>query len=241
VAEFLPLNLNTATGMYFEVLLFASVLAVAGDVRNWRFSRVLLILAWGHAALTSARHVPLLAIVAAPILAEAAGSCWRSVAPHLKRLNAVGEDYRAALTRHTAWAIVLPVLLTAAGVLARVDDYPATKYPVDMVANQSASLAGGRLFTTDEWADYLVFHLHPRVRVFLDGRSDFFGEQIVEDYKIVLAGAPGWRDKLDRYGMNLVLLPQSALIVGALKQDQNWSVISEQGGATLMRRRNECP
>ncbi len=34
---------------------------------------------------------------------------------------------------------------------------------------------GAHIFTFDQWGDYLIYRLYPRTRVFIDGRSDFYG------------------------------------------------------------------
>ena len=39
--------------------------------------------------------------------------------------------------------------------------------------------AAKRIFTYDQWADYLIYRLYPKKPVFIDGRSDFFGMPIV--------------------------------------------------------------
>ena len=32
-----------------------------------------------------------------------------------------------------------------------------------------------RIFTHDQWGDYLIYRLYPQTKVFMDGRSDFYG------------------------------------------------------------------
>ena len=47
------------------------------------------------------------------------------------------------------------------------------------------------VLTTDQWADYLIY-LHPQQKVFVDGRSDFYGPEIGNQFLQVMGGQPGW-------------------------------------------------
>ena len=33
------------------------------------------------------------------------------------------------------------------------------------------------IFAEDQWGDYLIYHLYPSKQVFIDGRSDFYGDE----------------------------------------------------------------
>src|SRR5258708_2009594 len=43
-------------------------------------------------------------------------------------------------------------------------------------------LGSSRVLTTDQWGDYLIFRNYPRQRVFVDGRSDFYGPGVGGQY-----------------------------------------------------------
>ena len=38
------------------------------------------------------------------------------------------------------------------------------------------------IFAEDQWGDYLIYHLYPSKQVFIDGRSDFYGDKFGERY-----------------------------------------------------------
>ena len=51
-------------------------------------------------------------------------------------------------------------------------------FPIAMVHAHEAEIVQSRVLTTDQWADYLIF-LHPdEQKVFVDGRSDFYGPEV---------------------------------------------------------------
>ncbi len=54
------------------------------------------------------------------------------------------------------------------------------------------------IFAEDEWGDYLIFNLYPRKKVFVDGRSDFYGDDFGERYLDVLNVQWNWQKILDQ-------------------------------------------
>ena len=95
-----------------------------------------------------------------------------------------------------------------------------------------------RILTSDQWADYLIFRLYPRQRVFFDGRSDFFGPAIGSDYRKLLAGEKSWRELLDRYQFDLALLPQRLGVEhGTRARTRMAAGLPGFGGGTLRARR----
>jgi hypothetical protein len=93
-----------------------------------------------------------------------------------------------------------------------------------------------RIFTPDEWGDYLIYKLSPRkFKVFVDGRSDFYGGEFDQDYVEVLNVKYNWQQTLDRYGVDTILLPCDAPLSGALKESRRWRVAYDDGMAIVFR------
>jgi hypothetical protein len=93
-----------------------------------------------------------------------------------------------------------------------------------------------RIFTHDEWGDYLIYNLYPRgFKVFVDGRSDFYGGKFGQDYIDVLEVKYNWQQTLDRYGVDTILLPCDAALSGALKESRRWRVAYDDGIAIVFR------
>jgi hypothetical protein len=93
-----------------------------------------------------------------------------------------------------------------------------------------------RIFTHDEWGDYLIYKLSPRgFKVFVDGRSDFYGGKFGQDYIDVLEVKYNWQQTLDRYGVDTILLPCNSALTGALKESRRWRVAYDDGMAIVFR------
>ena len=94
-------------------------------------------------------------------------------------------------------------------------------------------LAEARLFTTDQWADYLMFK-NPAQRVFVDDRA-MYDPQIIADALVIMDAAPGWRKAIDKYRINAVLCPAGTGISGQLEEDRAWKLVDSDETHMLFR------
>jgi hypothetical protein len=78
----------------------------------------------------------------------------------------------------------------------------------------------------------LIYSHH---RVFVDGRSDFYGDDFEEKYVDVLNVKYGWEKTLSRFGVDTILMPPDAPLAGALKESSKWRVAYDDGIALIFR------
>jgi hypothetical protein len=221
------------------------LIAAASLVRRRKIGDALLIVAWAHASLVSVRHVPLFAIAAAPALAAEATAWWngwtrletpRSVIGILNRLAA---DVSAGCHRLSLWPALAVFVVALPGFPGNwPKDFPEERFPAALVARNSSRLAGTdkRVFTSDLWGGYLLYRFYPRERVFIDGRSDFYGATLGKLYLRTLCGAPEWRRTLDGYRIDFVLAPKDWALEGVLRQANGWRIVDEDSRAALFGR-----
>ena len=82
----------------------------------------------------------------------------------------------------------------------------------------------------------MIFHFYPREKVFVDGRSDFYGQEIGTEYLHLLHTNYDWRAVLDRYRFQVALLPVELPITTMLKRDPDWRVIGDDHRAVVLAR-----
>ena len=140
-------------------------------------------------------------------------------------------------------SIWLPVTIVLAMALLPPITFSTVRFPVTAVESNLARLdslmptgTGPRTLTSDQWADYLIFRLYPKQRVFFDGRSDFFGPEVGGDYRTLLAAGPGWQELLDRYGFETALLPRDWPLRSLLEHQAGWRRIYSDDVAVLFER-----
>jgi hypothetical protein len=229
----------------FELLLFAGLFTVVALVRKGEWRGALLILLWAHAALTSMRHVPIYALVAAPFIADEASRWWNrflASGPEGLRPSGPSDPATSPARGFSVWAPVLAAILVAV-MPARTwrPDFPDSKFPVAAVESRAQEFmpAAGRtpvVFTTDQWGDYLIYKLYPRLKVFIDGRSDLYGPEIGNAYLKLRDGGAGWQKVLDDYGFNVVLLPPGSPLIELLKQRPDWKLSYDDGVSVVLEK-----
>ncbi len=104
----------------------------------------------------------------------------------------------------------------------------------------------GRLLTEYEWAGYAIHELWPQVTVFIDSRSEVYGESLLRDFQLLKNNEDRARKALAEYGVDLVLLrkrPYPAVnvhnlgLLAALSDDPDWGMVFVDDQSALFARR----
>ena len=204
VYEFFSLNFHHPVGPFFEVLLLVGAWAAVWHASRGNFRALVLIGVWGHAALLSARNIPLFAIFASPFIAVALDYGVRRIpqlplAGWLKRSGSglvEAVDGMAEMELVGRWHLLSA--LAAAGIAVLLfapappkpfrAEFDPTLYPAAALKTMNFGREA-RIFTNDEWGDYLIFSLYERgTKVFVDGRTDFYGREFEKKYTGCLHG-----------------------------------------------------
>ena len=243
VDEFQSPKFRSENSLHFEIILFAGLMLAAWLLSRREVAEALLLLAWAHAALVSARHVPLFVILAAPPVAAAASLLWtrwtegKPAKSVLVILDRVATDLAPGFRHTSLWialGVLALVLFTPAAHWPR--NFPQQKFPVELIERQRGRLEGSRVFTSDQWGDYLIYRFYPRQKVFIDGRSDFYGPEIGKQYLRTVQAHPDWRKVLDGYSMNLVVAHPEWPLANLLQQVPGWRLVDRDSTALLFER-----
>jgi hypothetical protein len=184
-------------------------------------------------------------MAATPAVAQAAGEfLLRQRGPGGKALASLAADLSPRAAGRLGPPI--PVLSVAATALAaavlgsghprwRVD-FPKEKFPQAALTATEEKLVGRRVFTSDQWGDYLIYRYYPRMRVFIDGRSDFYGPQIGRQYLELMQGGHRWEETLEAYDLDRALLPAGWPLATLLKAHPDWRLEYDDGQALVLTR-----
>ncbi len=240
VQEFQAPNFRSESQLQYEVLLVGGLMAAAVLISRRRFVSALWLMAFAHLSLSSVRHVPVYVAVAAPIIAEAMTEvwCWAVLRANpratLRILDQIGRELCPGFHRNSVWAAAfLGCAIWACSSAYWPQDFPPGYFPVDLIRANAGQLAAGRVLTLDQWADYLIYRFYPDQRVFADGRSDFFGPELGDEYLRTTQGDYRWRTTLERFGVDTVLAPVSWPLATLLKAEPGWRIVADNGQAIL--------
>ncbi len=243
VQEFQSPDFRSEGTLVFAILLLGGAALASRTIARGNWFEGILALAWGFAALRSARHIPLFAMAVAPVIADECARWWRREAERAAPRSPVQILWQTAQDLGCRGATVwLPVLGAAAAMAAPAVPigFPADRFPVQAVERNAGLLAPAgrmpRVLTSDQWADYLIYRFYPRERVFFDGRSDFYGPRLGADYSALQTGAENWRALVARYRFDLALLPRAWPLDAGLAGQPGWQPVYEDSVAVLYRR-----
>jgi hypothetical protein len=184
-------------------------------------------------------------LIASPWAAAMLRDALRSAssAPSLRRMLATASDICGDLRRldrighlpiASAATMALMAFLFATGHPGFDSHFDAGVFPIQTVPALPAMMKD-RVFTYDQWGDYLIYRFYPDARVFMDGRSDFYGPEFVDAYLKLLNADHQWESNLNRYGINVVVLKPDAALSKVLKQCRNWNLVFDNGSVLVFK------
>ena len=251
IDEFLSPVFRSEAMFKFEVLLFLGLAVILHLIRSGRYRDALLIAFWAHAALTSIRHVTIYAIAVAPPVAEQIGSAWDRWTAASARASAKGilrdllREFQGHATRTSIWVPVFLCVLAFSGWGGQwPTDFPKEKFPLDLFARNERLIAGpghenARILNADHWGGYLIYKFGPSRHLFIDGRSDYYGPQVVKDYVALRSAASNWQELVNRYKFDFALIPHDWPLAGALKRSGDWALRDQDNQGFLFERRHD--
>lgn len=226
-------NFHLVDVKFFEGMLFAAIACFVYTRRRVDWSDAVLFFVFLYMSLESWRHIPFFCIAVVPMLVR--------YLP-LRRLKPIPPTAipwsRAALNwgvvalvaAFLAWARVVPPIADALR-----DPLAAPHEPSGAVAFLRAHHIPGVMFNNQPWGGYLDWYLVPEYRVFIDGRSGTFGDEIINEYQKLMQLKPDWAEPLQRYDVNFALLPRDAPAEMFLRA-QGWKRIYADSLASILLR-----
>jgi hypothetical protein len=193
-------------------------------------------------SLSSVRHVPIFVTVTAPVIASEIASWWKAWTNAARKASLVGivnqmaADSMKSFRRSSAWPAAAIVALVLIGrPIPWPKDFAPEVFPVKLIHEHEADVFNVRLMTTDQWADYLIY-LNPGQKVFIDGRSDFYGPEIGNQYIRLMGGQKDWQELMQKYAFTSALLPVDSALPQLLKMRPDWRVVEDDGKRILLVR-----
>ena len=109
-------------------------------------------------------------------------------------------------------------------------------FPVNLVNRHAAGIGAARVFTSDGWGHYLTYRFPHPYRIFIDGRTDFFGEAFTGEYLRTINGIGEWEETLRKYDVQMVLVPSNYQLAAKIKLAANWRLVEDDSSAVLFAR-----
>jgi hypothetical protein len=248
VAEFQSPQFRSENTLQFEILLLGA-LGGAGLrlLRGWTgWIEASFVFLWAHLSLGSVRHAPILILAGAPVFAEEAYRFLNEAWANAKKSSVAGifraldADLKPRFQAVSIWALLFSVAIWATGQAFWPKDFPESIFPVAARSAIGERLRHERVFMSDQWGDYWLYHYWPETKVWMDGRSDFFGQELGEETLKVAKAEPGWESKLAAWNISHALLHQGSPLAVAMAS-AGWEVLYSDRVAVAFRKVSASP
>lgn len=211
----------------FELMVLSLVAAWATSRARPDWLEVALVLFFLHWGLQSLRHTNLFAIVAAPPIARGLWSLCERAPSLANRLSEIGRQ-QAALAG--GWLQVCLLSLAYLALALRGDglfrkDFDGiwlSRGAAEHIARDVARFS--RPFNTDNLGGSLIYRFWPRLRVFVDDRSEVYGDRfILDEYFAVRNAATNWQEVLDRHAVDSAIVDAGSAQDALLDVAPGWA------------------
>jgi hypothetical protein len=238
--EYLSIDFHDPGGKLVLVFLVGAIGVLMSGRARVQFIGAILFVGWLAASLYARRNLDFFVVSAMPFVALWSHTVCCSLAedpgllPALRRmcsrlrdfgrrLSAGDRRYGGAIGGFVLAAIILWVHLGSEAARARYR-FPPDFFPVDAVAwvVQTEIPASGSVYNHFMWGGYLLYEAWPHVPVFIDGQTDFYGEELFREYLEVRDVLPGWDRILRDRQVTWALIPAAGSLADRLQADAAW-------------------
>lgn len=191
-----------------------------------------LLAGFGLMSLTAARNAHLSGVVFPFVLSGVFSKTAVS-----QRLEAV-ESRIAQIEAQTGRGL-LPIILTVliglliiTGPAAGFNRFEPSVFPVEAVRWLEDHPPTGRMFNAFDWGGYILLHLWPDQKTFIESQTDVRGEA-TQKYETVITLQEGWQEIFEAYDITWAILPSEWPLARGLVA-QGWEPIYEDQTAIIL-------
>ncbi len=99
----------------------------------------------------------------------------------------------------------------------------------------------GPVFNDYNFGGYLLWKAYPSLPVFVDGRTEVYKGEVLDQYLAVSRAAPGWRAIVDRYRIQFFLIRPEREIAHQLVTDPGWDLVYFDYNSVVFVRHGRFP
>ena len=240
VSEFLSPNFHT--DLRFEYMLLLMIFVFGISVLRLNVIELMLVVAFTHMSLYSARYIPLYAIILSPILGRQIDNLLHEFRERrlIKRILSLSDRTTKtdSMAKYHVWFIVTIVIL---GIMVSTGKlhyaFDQRRLPLDAVHFIQQEKIPGNMFNNDEFGDYIIYAAWPHYKVFFDGRSDMYGTERMKQYFKIIRMESGWDKILQEFNINWIIFQTKSPLSSFLLERDDWKLIYSDKVANIFVRR----
>lgn len=252
IMEWLPAYVRPLEPLYWDahtpahdvlrVVFIGLVLVAVLTARARYWPGIVALAATGYLGTRHFEHLPLLAIAGvafAPVhLTPLLDRTLDRLRQRLGRVRRFGSPIAVGV----AGLYIAVVALDLAVLTSWEPIVPERGYPVDAVRFLKANGVHGNLATPFDWGQYVLWNLHPEVKVSFDGRYETaYPEAVVADNFNFARGEGDWRRLLTQYPTEMVLVARAHPVAPLMAGEPGWALAYEDPVSRIYLRADKIP
>lgn len=218
IQEWQSPNFHLAQTLPFAVMLLLTPVAMATSRRDGHPTEYLLFAGLGYLSLTAARNISVFALAVAPTMSRHGQDALEAVSARIGGR----EDLPPRLANFLNLVLLSLVVVAAAlWALPRLspefnEQTLEERMPVEAMDYMAREPLSGPLLNAYDWGGFVIWRLWPEQRTYVDGRTDLFGDEVLEEYLSLWRAEDGWKRTMEQRGFETVLLERRAPLVQLL-------------------------
>jgi hypothetical protein len=228
--DFHSLQVQPFLWMLFLTFAF---MAISPKRPTWR--QLLTVGLFGYMGFLAARNIALFGLIALPALVDHSAASSQSWIPGPYGSRPLTGRAGAALNTLLLGLVALAALLKARVPMSLAANEAAVRdrEPVAAVEFLASQQPPGPLFNSYNWGSYVIWRLYPDYLSFVDGRTDLFDDEILEQYLALWRADQGWEQLVRRWDLRLALLEPKAPLSAALRQ-AGWASLYQDDQSIIL-------
>jgi hypothetical protein len=190
----------------------------------------LLLTCWTAFGLISARNIAIYAVITAPFLAGISAVILhenhfsKKILDLDQKLNTVDRNLYGYLWPLVGVVLIGILIISGVGLDSSGlgNEFSENVFPVEAVDWILEQPEQGRVFNYFPWGGYLLYRTWPQQHVFIDGQTDFYGEDLTRQYESVITLSDGWQEILQQYHVDWVIMPYDSELSSELDGHPSW-------------------
>jgi hypothetical protein len=233
IQEWLTPDFHNLQAQLFLILFLLTWAVIAFSPRKLDAGDFFFLVIIGYMGFVAWRNTYLLSIVAPAILLRHADPILGKLLPGWDPDHPVSR-MQAVLHSGAAGILAVVVVIHAALSLtpASIQKDVALRLPVKAVQYLTTHPLPGRMFNSYNFGSYLLWNL-PDTPVFVDGRTDLYSDELLDQYLTVARVQPGWREVLADWDIRTVFVEATAPIREILASE-GWTVVYADNQAVVL-------
>lgn len=206
----------------FIALLLLNFGAAGASSRRLNWTDFILCAGTAFMALLAGRNIAVFAVVATPVLTRHVDSILTErgwIIQPLKRVNPRMGLLNAVLVVIVCVGALTKVVWTLEP--TQVAEAKADVLPIAATDYLRSHPPTGTLFNSYNWGGYLMYAAQD-IPVFVDGRTDLYGDTLLNRYLQAASASDEWRAVIDEYDVTTVMIEPNSGLALALGTEGGW-------------------